>query len=109
MCMAAGVQCNIISQIRQKSEPLKVLSLSLLLICFSTLAKAFYFSVFTLLPKLYGAGLSLMMYYTLQSVPWSWLGFLNAASVETAATKGRPSGVEYLCNIRFSMLQRDLL
>lgn len=107
--MAAGAQCNIISQIGQKSESWKVLLLSFFLICFSTLAKALYFSVFPLLPKLYGAGSSLMMYCTLQSVAWSWLGLLNAASVETAVTKGRPSVVEYLCNIRSSVLQQDLL
>lgn len=109
MCMAAGAQCNVISQIGQKSEPWKVLLLSLLLICFSTLAKALYFSVFPLLPKLYGAGSSVMMYCTLQSVPWSWLGFLNAASVETAVTKGRPSVVEYFCYIKSLVLQQDLL
>lgn len=102
-----GSRCsvqNIISQIGQKSESWKVLLLSLLLICFSTLAKALYFSVFPLIPKLYGAGSFLMMYCTLQSVLWSWLS-LNAASVEIAVTKGRPSVVEYLCNIRSSVQQ----
>lgn len=61
VCMAAGAQSNIISQIGQKSEPWKVLLLSLFLICFSTLSKSLYFSVFPLLPKLYGAGSSLTM------------------------------------------------
>lgn len=50
-----------------------------------------------------------MICCTLQSVPWSWLGLLNAASVEIAVTKGRPSVVEYLCNIRSLVLQQDLL
>lgn len=104
MCMAAGALCNIISQIGQKSEPWKMLLLSLLLICFSILAKALYFSVFPLLPKLYGADSSLSRYCTLHSQCRGWLGFLNAASVEIAVTKGRPSVVEYLCNIRFLVL-----